>query len=91
MNKLSMRPIVLTALILSSLAQICYADETVTEKVAATSNDAKRGMKKGAHRVQEALCMDGDVECAAGKVKNRIIEAGDATSDAAVKVKNKID
>ena len=91
MNKLSKGSLIFASLVLSTLSQISYADETVTEKVAASSNDAKRGMKKGAHRVQEALCMDGDVECAAGKVKNRIIEAGDATSDAATKVKNKID
>lgn len=91
MNKPSKGSIIFTALVLSTLSQMAYADETVTEKVVASSNDAKRGMKKGTHRVQEALCVDGDVECTGHKVKNRIIEASDATSDAAAKVKNKID
>lgn len=76
---------------LSTMLQIAFADETITEEIVANSNDAKRGLKKGAHRAQEALCMDGDVECAARKAKNRLIEAGDAASDTASEIKNKID
>lgn len=81
----------LMTFLLSTMFQIAYADETVVEKIQSNSNDAKRGLKKGAHRTQEVLCMDGDLECAARKAKNRLIEAGDATADAASKVKNKID
>lgn len=81
----------LVTFVLSTMIQISYADETLVEGMSATGNDAKRGIKKGAHRTQEALCMDSDLECAAKKAKNRIIEAGDATADGASKIKNKID
>ena len=68
-----------------------FADETVVEKAAATGNDAGRAAKKGAHRVQEALCMKGDVKCTGEKIANRAVEAKDATADGVKKVKNKID
>ncbi len=80
-----------TTFLVSTMFQIAFADETITEEIVANSNDAKRSLKKGAHRAQEVLCMDGDLECAARKAKNRLIEAGDATSDAASELKNKID
>lgn len=80
-----------TTFLLGTMLQIAIADETIAEEISASAKDAKRGIKKGAHRTQEALCMDGNIECTARKAKNRVIEAGDATADAAAKIKNKID
>jgi hypothetical protein len=72
-------------------APVAFAEETVGEKVQATANDAKRGVKKAANRVEEAVCMEGDVKCTAEKAGNRVIEAKDATVDGAKKIKNKVD
>ncbi len=67
------------------------AEETWSEKAAEKGNDAKRGMKKGANRVGEIFCMEGDVKCAAKKAGNRIEEAGDSVKASAKSVKNKVD
>lgn len=77
--------------VISVSTQIAMADETVTEKVTATTNTAKRTIKKGAHRVQEAVCAEGDVKCASKKIKNRAVEAKDATVDGVKEIKHKVD
>ncbi|WP_374035532.1 hypothetical protein ACES2I_07420 [Bdellovibrio bacteriovorus] len=58
-----------------------YKDAEVATKKAGRS--AKRTAKKGMHRAEEAVCMDGDVKCAAKKAGNRVEEGKDATVDAA--------
>lgn len=68
-----------------------YAAETVGEKAEATANDAARAVKKGAHRVEEAVCMESDTKCLAEKAKHRAQEAGDYTKDKAKEVKNTVD
>jgi hypothetical protein len=68
-----------------------YAGETVGEKAEATANDAARAVKKGAHRAEEAVCMEGDAKCLAEKAKHRAQEAGDYTKDKAKEVKNSVD
>jgi len=70
---------------------IAHAEETWSEKAADTGRGAKRGMKKAGHRVQEEVCMDGKVECAAKKAGNRIEEGADATRDGAKNLKDKVD
>lgn len=54
-------------------------DAKVETKKAGRS--AKRMAKKGAHRVEEAVCMEGDLKCAAKKAGNRVEEGKDATVD----------
>lgn len=76
---------------LTVASQVALSDETVSEKVVAKSNDVKRNLRKGSNRVQEAVCMEGDLKCAGKKVKNRTVEAKDATVDGVKEVKNKID
>lgn len=68
-----------------------FAEETMGEKAEATMNDAKRATKKGAHRVKEAVCAKGDVECAKQKASHRAQEAGDYVKDKAKEVKNNVD
>jgi hypothetical protein len=67
------------------------SNHTVGEKTADKARDAKRATKKGVNRVKEAVCMEGDVECAAKKAKHRVEEATDATVDKAKEVKDKVD
>ncbi|HXH75505.1 MAG TPA: hypothetical protein VNJ08_11100 [Bacteriovoracaceae bacterium] len=74
-----------------TVGQFAFADETVGEKAAVVATDAGRGLKKGANRVSEALCMEGDLKCAGKKAKNRIIEGKDAAVDGASELKNKVD
>ncbi len=68
-----------------------YADETVGEKAKATANDTGRAVKKGAHRVEEATCMQSDTKCLEEKAKHRAQEAGDYTKDKAKEIKNDVD
>lgn len=84
---------IFVALTLTGLmgAGAVYAEETVGEKAQATGNDAARAVKKGAHRVEEAVCMENDAKCLAEKAKHRAQEAGDYTKDKAKEVKNTVD
>lgn len=75
----------------SAATQVLFADETTGEKVAVTTNKLKRNIKKGSHRLQEAVCAESDLKCAAKKVKNRTVEVKDATVDGVREVKHKID
>lgn len=68
-----------------------HAEETMGEKAAATTNDAKRAVKKGANRVKEAVCAKGDAKCLAEKAKHRGEEGWDATKDKATEMKNNVD
>lgn len=67
-----------------------FAQSTV-EKAKETGNDVKREVKKGGHRVEEAVCLAGDAECAAKKAKNRVIEAKDTVVDKAKATKDTLD
>lgn len=57
----------------------------------AFANSVTRAVKKGANRVGEALCMEGEIKCAAKKAGNRITEAKDAAVDKVKEVKAKLD
>ncbi|NUN05648.1 MAG: hypothetical protein HUU57_07790 [Bdellovibrio sp.] len=64
-------------------------EETKTEAKKA-GRATKRMAKKAAHRAEEAVCMDGDMKCAAKKAGNRIKEGTDATVDKAKDVKDEM-
>ena len=76
---------------LMSYPIIAHAEETTGEKIKADAKDAKRSIKKGAHRIAEKVCMKSDAKCLADKVKHRASEAKDATKDKASQIKNKVD
>lgn len=80
-----------TFFIMSSYTQMAYAEETTTEKIKVKAHDAKRAIRKGANRVEETVCMKGDIKCTSMKMKNRTLEAKDATVDGVKEIKNKID
>lgn len=79
------------AMAILGLTGMTYADETVKEKAQAVGQDIKRGVKKGAHRVEEAVCPDSDAECMAKKAKHRVEEGADYTKDKAKEIKNDVD
>jgi len=70
---------------------LAVAKQTVPEKAKDVTNDAARSVKAGANRVAEAVCVEGDVECAAKKAKNKVKEGAEATKDKVEEVKNKVD
>ncbi len=86
-----MRKVLAMLTAMGILMSLAHAEETVGEKAKATGNTMARKMKKGAHRMQEAVCMEGDMKCAAEKGKHRVHEAGDAIGDKAKEVKDKVD
>jgi hypothetical protein len=81
----------LITFMVSAMGQVLFAEETTGEKIQASAHDAKRGMKKGAHRLEEAVCVASDVKCTSEKVKNRAVEVKDLTVDEVKKIKNKVD
>lgn len=66
-------------------------DQTTGEKVEAKSHDAKRKVKKSSNRAKEALCAEGDVECAAKKAGHRAEEGADYVGDKASEGADKVD
>ena len=85
-----MKAVVLSLLLLTSVSFV-QAEETVGEKMGSTANDAKRGVKKGANRVKEAFCAEGDAKCLAKKAGNRMEEGGSYVKDKAGDAKDAVD
>ena len=83
--------LILTACLMTAAVLPAHAEETMGEKAAVEGNNAKREVKKGANRVKEAVCTEGDAKCAAKKLKHRAGEAKDATVDKAKEVKGDVD
>lgn len=79
------------AVALLGLNGLAHSEETLGEKASAAGNDAGRSVKKGAHRVQEAVCADSDTKCLAEKAKHRAQEGTDYTKDKAKELKNDVD
>ncbi len=86
-----MRKVLAMLTAMGILMSLAHAEETVGESAKATGNTVVRKMKKGGHRMKEAVCMEGDLKCAAEKGKHRVNEAGEAVSYKAKEVKNKVD
>ena len=59
------------------------AEQTTSDKATEAAKDTRRAAKKGAHRVQEALCAEGDTVCLAKKVKHRAEEGVETVKDKA--------
>lgn len=61
-----------------------FAEETLGEKTTEAVKDTKRGAKKAARDVKQKGCelVNGKMECAGKKVKNKIKDAGDSVEDA---------
>ncbi|KHD87029.1 MAG: hypothetical protein OM95_16575 [Bdellovibrio sp. ArHS] len=82
-------------------ASIAHAEDTMgkkTDNAAESTKDSakktgrkvKSTAKKAGHRMQEATCMEGDMECAAKKARNRVNEGADAASDTMKNTKDKV-
>lgn len=85
----------LIILSLSFFTAVSYANETVSEKTEVKANLAERTLKKGYHRLKEAVCgtLTGDnkLECLAQKAKHRVEEGVETAKDTASEVKNDLD
>ncbi|RZA09711.1 MAG: hypothetical protein EOP11_00835 [Proteobacteria bacterium] len=59
--------------------------EKAGDSISETASDAKRGIKKGARKVKDSACelVNGKMECAGKKVKNKAKDLGDKMEDAA--------
>jgi hypothetical protein len=67
------------------------ADETPGEKATATSDSVGRKMNKAGHRLEEAVCQEGDAKCLAKKAKHRVQEGSNYMKDKAKETKDKAD
>ncbi len=85
-----MKNILLTVVVALASSPVLAA-ESVSENINAKTNNAKRTIKKGAHRAHEAVCMEGDLKCAARKAKNRAVEGKDYVGDKASEMGDKMD
>lgn len=65
------------------LAPVSFSHADVKESVKEGAQDAKKALKKGAHRVEEKVCetVDGKLQCFPKKVKNRAEEVKDEVKD----------
>lgn len=92
MNTMKAKALILATALAGVIgANVVHAEETIGEKAEAAGHDAARAVKKGAHRVEEAVCMEGDVKCMQKKAEHRAQEAGDYVKDKAKEAKNTVD
>lgn len=80
----------LTAALMAASFSV-FANESLTEKTSAKTNDMARSAKKMAHRAQEKVCAKGDAECLKQKAEHRAQEAKDYTTDKAQEVNDAVD
>lgn len=80
-----MKSKVLLALMVCSFtaAPFAFADETVGEKTHEAVQDAKRGTKKAWRNAKDSACemVNGKMECAGKKIKNKAKNAADKVED----------
>lgn len=88
-----MKTILLAGILMCSTA--AFAEETTSEKVNTGLNKAGSKMNKAGRDASEKFCDStkgkSDPTCLGKKAKNAAKNAGDAISDKAVEVKDKVD
>ena len=77
--------ILVVGLMLAPLTYSSANTSEVKESVKETATDAKKAVKKGAHRAQEKGCemVNGKMQCLGDKAKNRAEEVKDEVKDLA--------
>ncbi len=90
MKKLLTSTLVATSLIITGVSLKSLAETTATEKVQEVGQDTAKVAKKGVRATKDAVCMKGDVECAAQKAKHKMQNAGDEIGDKTDDVKKKV-
>lgn len=88
-----MKNLIIAAILALGMGTVhmAYAEEGVVEKVEVKTKNAKRAIKKKAHRLQEKMCRKDDGECLEKKARHRATEMNDSVKDKASELKNKID
>lgn len=88
------RPLPSVALFLAlgslGFSMTAHAETTTAEKVQEVGQDVAKNTKKAWRATKDAVCMKGDVECAAQKAKHKVQNAGDEISDKADDIKKKV-
>lgn len=79
-----------SALMITGVSLLSHAETTTGEQVQEVGQDAAKNTKKAWRATKDAVCMKGDVECAAQKAKHKVQNAGDEISDKADDVKKKV-
>lgn len=92
-----MKSLILSAFIVLSfsITATAFADgnkdnRTTGERVNEVGEDAVKNVKKGARAVKDAVCMEGDVECAMQKAESEAKNIGDEVKDKADDVNKSI-
>lgn len=75
--------ILLSLSLMLGFAAFSHADETVGEKVEEGAKDMKKGAKKAWRNTKDETCewINGKMECAGKKVKNKAKNVGDEVKD----------
>ena len=65
-------------------SEVMSADKTLKENVNETANDVDRGTRKAVRKVKDETCrlVNGEMKCAAQKVKHSIQNGADKVEDA---------
>ncbi|MNL38444.1 hypothetical protein D3C87_1606580 [compost metagenome] len=81
MNKFT--SLILASLMLAPMSYSLADTKEVKEAVKETATDAKKAVKKGAHRTEEKACemVNGKLQCLDDKAKNRAEEVKDEVKD----------
>jgi hypothetical protein len=88
-----MKGITKLTMILSTafLFQVVMAEETTAEKAGYVKDKTVDGAKKAGRAVKDAVCMKGDLECAAQKAGHGISNTADKTKTEVKKKINELD
>lgn len=71
--------------------QSLMAEETVAEKAEYAKDKTVNAVKKGYRATKDAVCMKGDIECAAQEAKHGIQNTADTVKAETKKTVNKLD
>lgn len=81
----------LIALVFITISVVACNKQDTLEKVEASKNDVERAANEAVNKIDEATCMESDLECLAEKAKNRVEEGVDYVEDKAEEAVDKMD
>lgn len=90
MKSLLTATLLASSLVITGVSLNSHAETTTVERVQEVGQDASKNVKKGYRAAKDAVCMKGDVECAAQSAKHKVQNVGDEIGDKADDVKKKV-
>lgn len=86
-KRATVKALILSAFTVTALTVTATAfaenNRTVGEQASEVGEDAVKNVKKGARAAKDAVCMEGDVECAMQKAESKAKNVGDEVNDKA--------